>query len=81
MLAAVTRLLGGVGLVLQKAWALPLYTASLVLVVVLMFRGFVLADVASVIRTSQVWLEAAFLTLSFFAVWWARQQVAAGFLS
>jgi hypothetical protein len=36
-----------------------------------MFRGFVLADVASVIRGSQVALEIVFLALSGFAVWYA----------
>jgi hypothetical protein len=72
-LAAASRFAGGLGLMLRKSWAVPAYGASLVLVAVLMFRGFVLADVASVIRTSQIWLEAAFMALSIFAVWWARR--------
>lgn len=76
--AALTRFAGGVGLLLQKGWALPAYSLSLFLVIVLMFRGFVLADVASVIRTSQIWLEAGFLALSVFAVWWAYFNVNVG---
>ena len=77
-LAATSRLLGGFGLLAQKAWAFPAYAVSLLLVLILMFRGFVLADVASVIRTSQIWLEAGFLLLSVAAVWWARYQIGAG---
>lgn len=79
-LAGLTRLLGGIGLLLQKMWALPAYGVSAILVALLMFRGFVLADVASVIRTSQIWLEAGFLSLSVFAVWWSRHQTLSGVL-
>lgn len=77
-MAAITRFFGGVALLLHSARAVPLYAASLLLMVIIMFRGFVLADVASVIRPSQMVLEAAFLALSFFALWWAHYQVSAG---
>lgn len=69
-LCAASRFVGGLGLVLRRAWALPAYSLSLLAVATLMFRGFVLADVGSVIRTSQIWLEVGFLLLSVFAVWW-----------
>ncbi len=78
--AAATRFLGGLSLLFNRAWALPLYAVSLALVVVIMFRGFVLADVASVIRRSQVVLEIVFLLLSVFAVWYAWRQVLSGVL-
>lgn len=78
--AAATRFLGGLSLLLNRAWALPLYAVSLGLVVVIMFRGFVLADVASVIRRSQMILEIVFLLLSVFAVWYAWRQVLSGVL-
>lgn len=71
IVAAITRLAGGAALLMQKTWALPLYAVSLCFVSVIMFRGFVLADVASVIRASQVVLEVAFLLISVFAVWYA----------
>lgn len=70
---ALTRLFGAVFLALRSLWAFPLYSASLVLVVIIMFRGFVLADVASVIRTSQVVLEFVFLAISVFAVWYSSK--------
>lgn len=80
ILAALTRLFGGAALLMQKAWALPLYGISLCLVIVIMFRGFVLADVASVIRGSQIVLEFAFLMISVFAVWYAFAQTSNGTL-
>lgn len=79
--AALTRLFGGAALVFQSSLALPLYAVSLALVVVIMFRGFVLADVASVIRPSQIALEAAFMALSIFAVWFSHAQINVGRLT
>lgn len=69
--AALARLGGAIGLLVRRSWAAWLYAISLVCVVVIMFRGFVLADVASVIRTSQIWVEALFMALSIFAAWFA----------
>ncbi len=69
--AAITRLGGAIGLLLRRSWAAPVYALSLVCVFVIMFRGFVLADVATVIRTSQIWVEALFMALSLFAAWFA----------
>ncbi len=57
LLAAITRVLGAIGLLLRRAWALTSYVISLLCVVIIMFRAFVLADVASVIRTSQIGVE------------------------
>lgn len=71
LIAALTRLFGGVALLMHNSWAFPSYGVSFILVTVIMFRGFVLADVASVIRESQVALEIAFLAISGFAVWYA----------
>lgn len=62
------RLGGALALVLRKRWAIWLYAVSLLCVTTIMFRGFVLADVISVIRTSQVGVEILFMTLSIFAV-------------
>lgn len=79
-IAALTRLLGAISLALKSYLALPFYTVSLFFVIVIMFRGFVLADVVSVIRTSQVVLEIAFLAISVFAVWYSARHVASGIL-
>lgn len=80
VLAAATRLLGAVGLVMQRSWALPLYVVSLCVVAVIMYRGFFIADVAAVIRPSQVWLEIGFMCLSVAAVWFSYIHVANGTL-
>jgi len=80
VLAALTRLLGAIFLLLRKSWALLFYAVSLCFVAVIMFRGFVLADVASVIRGSQIVLEFVFVLISVFAVWYANNQIRSGVL-
>ncbi|MEM7765131.1 MAG: hypothetical protein AAF290_13775 [Pseudomonadota bacterium] len=71
LVTAVTRLCGGVGLLLQQTWSFHVYALSGLCTIAIMFRGFFLADVASVIRRSQVMLEIVFLLLSLFAVWFS----------
>ena len=71
VVAAATRFAGAIGLLLKQRWSTWVYSLSLVCIVIIMFRGFVLADVANVIRASQIALEFAFLGLSLFAVWFS----------
>ncbi len=78
--AAATRFIGAVALVLRSAWAYPVYVVSLVLVVVIMFRGFVLAGVARVISPDQIALEIIFLGLSVFAAVYAYHGCKTGLL-
>ena len=78
--AAATRLLGAVALVCFNSLAYPLYGLSLLLVATIMFRGFVLADVASVISKDQVVLEIVFLLLSMLAVLYSSHAVKTGLL-
>jgi len=73
IVAAVTRLLGAVGLLLRRAWALPLYICSIVFFLVALFRAFVLANVASVMSGSHIAVELVFVALSIFAVWFAKE--------
>jgi hypothetical protein len=47
IIAAVTRLLGAIGLLLRRAWALAFYVISVVFFLVALFRAFVLANVSS----------------------------------
>lgn len=75
--AALSRLLGVVGLFLRRTWALPLYVASLLLFVVALYRAFVLADVASVMSGGHIATEIVFLALSIYAVclsWWSKSR-------
>jgi hypothetical protein len=78
--AAVTRLLGAIGLLLRRAWVLPLCIASTVCLLVALFRAFVLADVANVMSGGHVVTEVVFVALSVFAVWFASRNKARGIL-
>jgi hypothetical protein len=80
IIAALTRLLGAFALLLRRAWALPLYVISLAFFLVALFRAFVLADVASVMSTSHVAIEVAFVVLSIFAIWFSHYQKSKGVL-
>ena len=71
--AAVTRLLGAIGLLLRRAWVLPLYIVSTVCLLVALFRAFVLANVATVMSGPHIATEFVFVALSVFAVWFARE--------
>ena len=81
IIAAVTRLLGAIALLLRSAWALPLYLVSLTFFLVALFRAFVLADVANVMSMGHVATEVVFVTLSAFAVWFAYKYKANGTLN
>jgi hypothetical protein len=79
--AAAGRLLGAVGLLLRRVWALPCYLAALVLFMVAMYRAFVFADVAAVMSGLHVAVEFLFLGLSVFAVVFAHRARSAGILT
>jgi len=80
IIAAVTRLLGAIGLLLRRAWALPLYIISVVFFLVALYRAFVLANVSSVMSGPHISVELVFLALSIFAVWFARENKSKGVL-
>ena len=80
IIAAVTRLLGAIGLLLRRAWALPLYIISVVFFLFALYRAFILADVASVMSGPHIAVELVFLALSIFAVWFARESRSRGML-
>ncbi len=80
IIAAATRLFGAIGLLLRRAWALPLYIVSVVFFLGALFRGFVLANVSSVMSGPHIVVEIVFLALSIFGVWFARQNRLNGIL-
>lgn len=80
VIAAFTRLLGAIGLLARRAWAAPLYVISLVLFLATMYRGFVLANAASVMSGSHIAIELVFLALTIFAIWFARSSKSNGIL-
>ena len=80
IIAAATRLFGAIGLLLRRAWALPLYIVSVVFFLGALFRGFVLANVSSVMSGPHIVVEIVFLALSIFGIWFARQNRLNGIL-
>lgn len=80
IIAAVTRLLGAIGLLLRRAWALPLYVVSLIFFLVALYRAFFLANVASVMSGGHIATELFFLALSIFAIWFAHANKSKGIL-
>jgi len=80
IIAAATRLLGAISLLLRRASALPLYSISVVFFIAALWRAFVLANVASVMSASHIAVEFVFLTLSIFAIWFARANKIKGIL-
>ena len=80
IIAAVTRLLGAIGLLLRRDWALPLYIISVVFFLGALYRGFVLANASSVMSGPHFAVELVFLAFSIFAVWFARENKSKGIL-
>jgi hypothetical protein len=80
IIAAVARLLGAIGLLLRRAWALPLYVISLIFFLLALYRAFFLANVASVMSGGHIATEVIFLALSVLAVWFARDGKSRGLL-
>ncbi len=79
--AAASRLLGAIGLLLRRAWALPLFVLSALAFAVALYRAFILADVASAMSGPHIAVEIVFLFLSLFAIWFAYANRARGVLS
>ena len=80
VIAAATRLLGAIGLLLRRAWALPLYIISVVFFLAALYRAFFLANVASVMSGPHIAVELVFVALSIFAVWFAHEYKSKGIL-
>ncbi len=81
IIAAATRLLGAIGLLLRRAWALPLYIISVAFFLGVLYRAFILANVASVMSGPHIGVELVFLALSVFAVWFAHENKSKGILN
>ena len=80
IMAAVSRRLGAIALLLRRSWALPLYAISVVFFLVALFRAFILANVVSVMSGPHIAIEFVFLALGIFAVWFARLNKSRGIL-
>jgi len=81
IIAALARLLGAIGLLLRKAWALPLYVISLVFFLVALFRAFVLANAAEAMSTGHIMTQVVFVALGVFAIWFTHRNKSSGILT
>lgn len=80
VIAAAGRLLGAIGLLLRRAWAMQLYFISTIFFLAALYRAFVLADVWNVMSAPHILVEVIFLSLSVFGIWFARDNRARGIL-
>lgn len=80
IIAAASRLLGAIGLLLRRGWAQPLYAISLAFFLVALFRAFVLANVAGVMSGPHIGVEVVFVLLSLFAIGFTRVNRSRGIL-
>jgi hypothetical protein len=71
VIAAAARFFGAICLLLRKAWAPALYVISLVFFVIAYFRAFVLSNAGEVMSARHLVIEAVFLALSLFAIWYS----------
>lgn len=80
IIAAVTRLLGAIALLLRRRWALPLYVGSLAFFLVALYRAFVLAGAGRIMGGTHIAIELVFVTLGAFGVWFAHANRSKGIL-
>jgi hypothetical protein len=73
--------LGALGLVLKKAWAVPLFAISLVAVFIQFFNAFVLQDGVATVGAGALALPLVIIAISIVQVWLARQWQAARWLN
>lgn len=78
--AAATRLAGAIGLLLRRAWALPLFVMAAVFFLAALYRAFIVAGAARVMSPAHIGVEILFLTLSIFAIWFAWKNTSKGIL-
>lgn len=80
VLAAVTRFLGALCLLLRRGPAVMLYALSLALFLSTLVRAFVFDTAASAMSVRHVGIEIAFVALGAFAVWFSWRSRAHGIL-
>ncbi len=80
IIAAAARMVGAIGFLLQRTWALPAYVISLVFFLVALYRAFVLANVSRVMSPAHIAIEILFLALTVFAIWFAYKCNSTGLL-
>jgi hypothetical protein len=79
--AVICGVLGSLGLLLGKRWALPVFVLSLLGILVQDFGLFVLAEGASLAGPVAVVMQAIVLAVGIGLIWCSRQGIARGWLA
>lgn len=79
-IAVISGALGALCLVLRRAWAVPLYVLSLLMIIASLFGMFVIDKAHAVMSGGQIAMEVVVLALGLFSVWFARKKKAKGWL-
>ena len=72
-LAVCTGILGALCLILRRAWAVPLYTLSLLFIIISLSKMFLLDKVHNLMSSGQVGMEGIVFCLGILAVWISRK--------
>ncbi len=73
--------LGAIGLVLKKAWAVPLLVLSLIAVLIQFFNAFVLQNGIATVGANAVAFPLVIIAIGVIQAWLARKWRAAGWLN
>ncbi len=79
-IAVISGALGALCLVLRRAWALPLYALSLLMVIASLFGMFVIDKVHTMMSGDQIAIEGLVLLLGLLGMWFARTSKAKSWL-
>lgn len=79
-IAVISGALGALGLLLCRAWAVPLYIVSLLCIIISLFSMFGLDKLHTVMSGGQIAMQGVVLALGLFSAWFARKKKAKGWL-
>lgn len=80
IIAALARFFGAVGLLMRRAWALPLYVLSLVFFLAALYRAFILSNAAEAMSPPHIGIQVVFTALTLIAIWFALRNKSTGVL-
>ena len=80
-IAVITGTLGCIGLLLRKAWAVPLLLISMITALFQMLHGLIMTDMVSVMGTSAIVTTVLVIVVAIFLYWYSKQSKAKGWLS
>lgn len=79
-LATTTGVLGCVGLLLRKAWCVPLFIVSFLALLVQDLSAFVLTDTVGTFGMVPVYIQSAVLLIAIFLIWYSTRCRSKGWL-